>query len=121
MTMTFETYIAIQNHTPEHSAPISFAKGAPLLVGERYEGPEGWENWYFCETPGQAAGGWVPGQLIEYIDGKALARDSYSAQELDIQAGERLLGSKTLNGWLWCRRQDGEAFGWVPLNILRLQ
>ena len=119
--MTVESYIALQGHTPEHTDPIRLAKGAPLRVGERYEGLEGWENWYFCETPGQAAGGWVPGQLIEYIDGKAFALESFSSQELAIQAGERLLGSKTLNGWLWCRRLDGEAFGWVPLNILKAQ
>ncbi len=35
-------YHVIQDHTSEYPEPITFEKGAPLTVGEKYEGPEGW-------------------------------------------------------------------------------
>ena len=56
-------YEVIQRHRSEYPAPITFAKGAPLFVGERYEGAGGWEDWYFCSTPGQREG-WVPAQVF---------------------------------------------------------
>ncbi|WP_343145108.1 SH3 domain-containing protein [Stenotrophomonas sp. ATCM1_4] len=49
----------IRGHTSEYPNPISFTKGALLVVGERHEGPEGWDNWLLCDTQGQK-GGWVP-------------------------------------------------------------
>ena len=59
-------YLVIKDHTSEYPEPITFAKGASLLVGEKYEGPEDWDNWLFCETPEQK-GGWVPSQIIKII------------------------------------------------------
>lgn len=52
--MKARQYLVIQDHTSEFPEPIAFAKGATLAVGQKYEGPEGWENWVFCELPGQA-------------------------------------------------------------------
>jgi len=52
---------ALSAQTSEYPEPITFRAGAPLKVGERYACLEGWNNWWFCETPGQT-GGWVPAQ-----------------------------------------------------------
>lgn len=118
-----QQYLVLQDHSSEYPEPITFRKGAPLSVGERYEGPEGWEDWFFCETPGQQ-GGWVPAQIIEYIgEGEgttrtARAREDYTARELDVRAGDLLLGSRILNGWSWCETPNGAASGWVPLAKL---
>jgi Variant SH3 domain len=117
--MESKRYIVIQEHTSEFPDPITFAEGAPLTVGEKYEGPEGWDNWIFCETPGQK-GGWVPAQMIEIINGKtARAREDYTARELNVREGDFLLGSRTLNGWVWCRSSNGLESGWVPLANLQ--
>lgn len=51
-------FIVIEAHVSEFPRPIAFAAGALLVVGEKYIGPEGWDRWYFCETPGQQVG-WV--------------------------------------------------------------
>jgi hypothetical protein len=108
-------------HRSEFPHPISVHKGAPLTVGERYAGPEKWENWFFCEVPGQE-GGWVPGQIIEMIGlGCGRVTEDYTARELNVQCGEEVLGSKELNGWLWCEKMDGSASGWVPLANLQPQ
>ncbi len=112
-------YLVIQDHTSEYPEPITFEKGAPLSVGEKYEGPEGWDNWFFCESPGQK-GGWVPAQIIERVEGDAArAREDYTARELNVQQGDVLLGSRTLNGWVWCEQFGGSESGWVPLACLR--
>ena len=109
-----QRYLVIQDHTSEYPEPITFEKGAPLSVGERYEGPEGWDNWLFCETPGQK-GGWVPAQIIEIInDQQARALESYTARELNVRQGDVLVGTRTLNGWVWCERTECRESGWVP-------
>jgi hypothetical protein len=119
MNMEAREYRVIQNHTSEHPQPITFAKGAPLAVGEKYEGPEGWDNWLFCETPGQI-GGWVPAQIIEIVNDKtARAREDYTARELNVREGDLLLGTRILNGWVWCKRIDSLESGWVPLANLQ--
>jgi hypothetical protein len=112
-------YIVIQDHTSEYPEPITFEKGAPLIVGEKHEGSEGWDNWYFCESPGQQ-GGWVPAQIIKDVNVKNThALESYTARELNVQKGDFLCGSRTLNGWVWCKRTDIEESGWVPLSCLK--
>lgn len=117
--MEGKQYLVIQDHTSEYPEPITFAKGALLLVGKKYEGPENWVDWMFCETPGQK-GGWVPVQIIEMVDdGAARAREDYTARELNAQKGELLLVSRTMNGWAWCKSIDGSESGWVPLASLQ--
>ncbi|WP_028575269.1 SH3 domain-containing protein [Desulfonatronovibrio hydrogenovorans] len=112
-------YLVIQDHTSEYPEPITFEKGAPLTVGEKYEGPEDWDNWFFCETPGQK-GGWVPAQIIETLKDKtARASQSYTAKELNVRQGDLLVGSKILNGWVWCNRSGRSESGWVPLACLQ--
>lgn len=114
-------YTVVQSHRTEFPDPITLKSGEPLSVGERYEGPEGWEDWYFCTTPSHA-GGWVPRQCIaQGADGTARAAEDYCARELDVDAGEVLVGTRALNGWLWCHRpgQTPADAGWVPLAHLR--
>ncbi|WP_225422607.1 SH3 domain-containing protein [Pseudomonas huaxiensis] len=109
-------FIVMELHRSEFPDPITFTEGTSLQVGEAYQGDEGWEHWYFCETAGQR-GGWVPAQVIQMLaPGQGVAREDYTARELDVEVGERLLGGRQLNGWVWCGR-DGES-GWVPLRIL---
>lgn len=112
-------YLVIQNHASEYPEPISFKKGAPLAVGEKYEGPEGWNDWFFCQTPNQR-GGWVLAQIIDFSYGDtAHAREDYTARELNVQIDDLLFGSRTLNGWVWCNHASNGASGWVPLANLQ--
>ncbi|WP_418648305.1 SH3 domain-containing protein [Thauera butanivorans] len=117
--METKRFVVTQDHASEYPEPITFTKGAPLSVGEKYEGPEGWNNWFFCNTPGQQ-GGWVPAQIIEFIGGaNARAREDYTARELDVRVGDVLLGSRMLNGWAWCEDPARSESGWVPLANLQ--
>lgn len=112
-------YTAIGSHRSEYPDPISFSKGALLVIGEKYEGPQAWDNWYFCTVRGQP-GGWVPGQVIEWIDGcRGTAVEDYTAKELDVDEGDLLIGAKVLNGWVWCSRASDGQCGWVPQEVLQ--
>lgn len=116
--MGTKKYLVVQDHSSEYPEPITFAKGTPLVVGEKYNGPEGWDNWLFCDTAGQK-GGWVPAQLIEITDGNiARAREDYTARELNVQKGDLLIGSREMNGWVWCTNPANLESGWVPLANL---
>ncbi|KXG83481.1 MULTISPECIES: SH3 domain-containing protein [Pseudomonas] len=113
-------YVVIAAHRSEYPAPITFAQGTLLDIGQRYEGDEHWEDWYLCSCHGQEPG-WVPGQLIERLGvGRGRAVEAYSAHELDVDPGQPLEGLRPLNGWIWCRRAGNGELGWVPLAKLRL-
>ncbi|WP_370601368.1 SH3 domain-containing protein [Pseudomonas nitroreducens] len=110
-------YDVIRPHRSEYPEPITFSKGTALTVDERYEGEEGWQDWYFCSTAGQKDG-WVPAQVFQLTaPGAGIAMEDYTARELDVEVGERLEGGRELGGWRWCSRGDGES-GWVPLACL---
>lgn len=116
--MTQQEYLVVLDHVSEFPEPLTFSKGAVLSVGERYEGPEDWNDWYSCTTPGQQPG-WVPSSVLEFLDdGRARALEDYTARELDVHIGETVLGSRVLQGWVWCQRPDASASGWVPLANL---
>lgn len=111
-------YTVIRQHRSEYPDPLIFSKGASLAIGEKYEGPEGWENWYFCSTVDHA-GGWVPGQIIDRIDeSRGTAREDFCTRELDVDPGDVLWGHRDLNGWRWCSRESDAKTGWVPLENL---
>lgn len=112
--MNRPTALVLHPHRSEYPRPITFDASAPLTVGERYQGPEGWEDWFWCETPGQE-GGWVPAQVIEFIDSTtACAREAYTARELDVDPGDLVIVARTLNGWAWCEKPATGESGWVP-------
>lgn len=111
-------YRVTEAHRSEFPHPITLHPGDALQVGERYQGPEGWDNWYLCQTPGQEAG-WVPAQVIgRNIQGDAVAAEAYCARELDVDVGQHVRGERVLNGWLWCEVMGGDTSGWVPLGVL---
>lgn len=118
--MAVRNYLVTQDHKSEYPKPITFTKGTLLTVGERYEGPEGWKDWLLCSTPGQESG-WVPAQILEIINGNtARASEDYTARELNVRKGGRLVGSRVLNGWVWCDASAESESGWVPLNKLQI-
>ncbi|SOE50843.1 hypothetical protein ODI_R3011 [Orrella dioscoreae] len=112
-------FLVLRPHRSDHPDPIAFTAGTQLRVGETHEGPEGWDNWHFCQTDTHA-GGWVPGQIIVRDgDGLGTALEDYTARELDVLPGDILQGNRMLNGWVWCLRAADERSGWVPCSVLR--
>lgn len=114
-----DSFKVIKDHTSEFPDPITFSKGDELSVGERYDGPEDWTDWYWCHTV-DGAMGWVPLQVLELIGAnRAVAREDYTARELSVQAGETVIGTTRVNGWIWCEHADRHVSGWVPVSHLQ--
>lgn len=49
----------------------------------------------------------------------AIALEDYSAYELPVNQDEIVIGSRYLNGWLWCRKENSTKEGWVPIRCLK--
>lgn len=49
----------------------------------------------------------------------AIALEDYSAYELLVNQDEIVIGSRCLNGWLWCRKENSTKEGWVPIRCLK--
>ncbi|KEK22633.1 SH3 domain-containing protein [Bacillus gaemokensis] len=112
-------YIVIQSHVSNYPNPISLEKGDTVLIGNKYVGPENWNNWVYCYEERNNREGWVPEQII-HSKSKSVGFiiERYTAKELNVNVGEILVGSKELNGWIWCENVDKEAEGWVPKQNL---
>lgn len=117
--ITDRDYIVIQPHVSEFPEPMILKAGDRVSVGERYDGPEGWPDWYLCSAPDQQAG-FVPDQILDrHADGFATMREDFTNRELSVAEGEVLTGERQLNGWLWATRCSDGASGWVPLDNIR--
>ncbi len=110
-------FMVIKSHISEYPNPIHFSAGDPLVVGEKYVGDEGWDNWYYCSFNGLS--GWVPKQLIELTSATTgIAKENYSALELNVEISEQVIGYQKTNGWIWCEKLDTQEQGWLPeLNL----
>lgn len=112
-------YEVIRPHVSEFPDPIRLRRGDVVTVGPEYDGPEGWSGWILCGIAGQQDG-WVPAQVIAVTQpGMGIMTEDYSARELTTAAGDRLTGTRIVNGWLWASRLSDGATGWVPLEMLR--
>ncbi|EKF17329.1 SH3 domain-containing protein [Nitratireductor pacificus] len=112
-------YIVTLPHVSEFPEPMALKKGDWVSVGELYDGPEGWPDWYLCSVPGQEAG-FVPEQILDrHADRFGTMLEDFTNRELDVVEGELLRGARQLNGGLWATRISDGATGWVPLENTR--
>ena len=99
--------------------PIRLAAGDPLELTGRTERWDG-HLWVWARSR-DGREGWLPDSLVVAGAGGLLqdarAREAYSAAELGCRAGQVLIGSARVHGWVWCRGPDGTE-GWVPARNL---
>ncbi len=115
-------YIVIQSHSSNYPNPIRLRQGERVQIGEKYEGPEQWNNWYFCKNEAGIAG-WVPEQVFirhSNDDSEGIAVEEYDAFEMDAVPGDKITALRELNGWIWGVRETDGMKGWVPLDHLQL-
>ena len=99
-------YIVIKSHVSNYPDPIRLEEGDVVKMIESYDGPENWENWMFCHEEKYDRKGWVPEQIIRKdMNGTGIIIKQYTAKELNVSIGERLIGLEELNGWVWCEKQ----------------
>ena len=101
-------------HHSTYPNPITFRAGERVTLGHRDDEYPGW----IWTTTGDGNAGWAPEQLFEMApDAAGVAREDYTARELNTVAGELVLPMRELNGWAWVRDLRGDS-GWVPLETL---
>jgi len=109
--------IAVVEHKSSHPHPISFKKGEYLVAGKKDTEFEGW-IWVTTNDGNQD---WAPMQYLHLKEGtvKAVARQDYSAKELDTCVGDKLTLHYELNDWGWVEKSDGSC-GWVPMKTTKI-
>jgi hypothetical protein len=113
-------YKVTREHRSNYPNPITLSKGQTILLGKKYDDPEGWHGWIYCRTTCGTQEGWVPEQMIQAQGNTGLILADYTARELDVGVGQEVLGFRKLNGWVWCEKASGSDAGWVPLDNLKL-
>lgn len=120
-----ETYIVVERWTSSYPEPILLKVGQKVKLDYSIidDNPQ-WQDWVWCIAADDKAG-WVPVQLLDKITAvsgqlsEAVATEYYSAIELDVEVGEIVSGNRTLNGWLWCSKENGDR-GWLPVENVEL-
>lgn len=113
-------YIVIESYQSNYPYPIIIKKGMKVIVGDKYNGEENWDNWRYCSTLDNETQGWVPEQLLVIENEYGILLEDYTAKELNVEKGEIVKGIKELNGWLWCIRLLDKDEGWLPKEKLRI-
>lgn len=104
----------IATHERTYPNPVRVTRGGPLfLSGETDE----WDGWRWVWIAAGDCEGWAPDDLpVRQGDGWVAARD-YSAMELTVRPGQRVVALASTHGWVWCLNDDGEE-GWAPERCL---
>ena len=119
-----ERYIVVDKWVESYENPIRLKKDEKVIVDLTKETDPEWENWVWCIQDGGITG-WVPVQILNECETFpndrqiAVVLEDYSAYELPINPDEIVIGSRYLNGWLWCRKENTIKEGWVPIRCLK--
>lgn len=100
----------VRDYRSQYANPIRFTAGDVVTLGAR---DTEWPAFVWATTADGNAG-WAPIEWLKPLsDSRAEALHDYSAQELDVVAGDVVVLHSELGGWWWCARNDGQC-GWVP-------
>lgn len=111
-------FITLKNWNSNYPNPIKLEKNETVEIVEKENNNPNWKGWIFCKNSNSS--GWVPEQIINRIENnKGLIKENYSAKEININGGERVIGLKELNGWIWAKKKIDDNEGWLPNEILK--
>lgn len=103
-----------ENYRTKYTDPITLSAGDTVLLGKE-ETEEIWKGWIWAEHKGKS--GWIPLQIVEKEkDGRGRITQDYTARELDVSKGDKVIVLKELNGWLWVMNVQKQE-GWIPSEV----
>lgn len=101
-------------HQTCYPNPIGVVAGERVRIGHEDDEFPGWMRTYTAD----GNEGWAPLSLLTPAgQGEALARQDYTARELNVEVGERVTVEHELAGWLWVSNETGEC-GWIPQSCI---
>lgn len=120
-----DKYIVVCKWVESYENPIILKKDEKVVINLAIKetDPE-WVNWVWCIADNGMTG-WVPIQILNVYETLpnerqiAIVLEDYSAYELPVNQDEIVIGSRCLNGWLWCRKENSTKKGWVPIRCLK--
>lgn len=112
-----KNYKVIKNHKSSFQDPIILKKGEKVIIGKGYSEDPDWPDWVECISQ-EGKKGWVPKQYLKISGDTGTALCDYSANELNIKAGDKIRVYKLVNGWAWSKNSIQE-YGWVPTRNIK--
>ncbi len=108
-----EYAIATQAWESKYPDFLVAKSGDHVLLGKA---DEEYPGWIWC-TGKDGKSGWAPESYLACDEQTRTGRflRDYSAVELDIQPGDRLIIHIVENEWAWGSNQEGRS-GWIPLS-----
>ncbi len=104
----------IRDYRAQYANPIRFAAGDVVSLGAR---DTEWPAFVWTTTADGNAG-WAPVDWLKPLgDGRAEALRDYSAQELDVDAGDEVVLHHALGGWWWAEHANGRQ-GWLAAAVV---
>ena len=110
----FRSLADLEIHYPH---PLAFARGETVTI---LKSDPVWPGWVWVATA-DGNTGWAPQSYLDPVredEGRATALQAFTASELSIKKGEILESEYEVDGWLWCRNNEGKT-GWAPAFNLR--
>lgn len=118
-------YIVVEKWIESYENPAILKRDERVTIdlSVKDSDPE-WMDWVWCITDSGMTG-WVPVQILKVCETfpnelqTAIVSEDYSACELSVNKGDIVIGSKILNGWLWCKVENTDIEGWVPMRNIK--
>jgi hypothetical protein len=108
-------FIANSDYEVIDRNPLSLIQGQVIRLGA--PDPE-WSGWIWV-TADDGRGSHVPEDICQSAgEGVAVILRDFQARDLSVQSGDEVASLSEINGWHWCRREDGTE-GWLPAYLLR--
>jgi hypothetical protein len=106
----------IEEYKAAYPNPIKVMSGDELVLGKMdLENP----GWAWCTSVPDKKSGWMPVEYISILGERQYALCDYDAKELTVSKGEELAFIKSVKGWIFCEKKNGEM-GWVPEDKVEL-
>ncbi|WP_423744442.1 SH3 domain-containing protein (plasmid) [Haladaptatus sp. SPP-AMP-3] len=103
------TYRVAEAHESEFPDPIDVTESEEIEVGER---DTEWDGWLWCvDSAGRE--GWIPEEYVTRQGDTGTCLADYTATELTVSVGERVVSRGSVAGWQWCETRGGDE-GWLP-------
>lgn len=110
------THKISKSYKTKYPNPIELDIGDVVILGEEEE-EEKWKGWIWVES--KTNKGWVPIQIIEFMHKKkGILKEKYSAKELNVKTGEKIMKIQSLHGWTWVKKVDSNEEGWIPDEVI---
>ena len=105
----------IRAHRSNYPDPVKFSKNETIEIGvEDREYP----GWIWVKTK-DGNEGWAPVSYVKILDhnNTGTTISSYCTHELNVEIGDKLQITSTLNGWHYATKPNGDR-GWVPADCV---